>query len=92
MTGKGKRARARDPLPDRAIMRSTTAIRLWLWIVAGMILAMVVVGGATRLTESGLSITEWKPISGVLPPLSEAGLAGGIRALPCDPAIFHPRA
>ncbi len=48
------------------------AIRLWLWIVAALILAMVVVGGATRLTESGLSITEWKPVTGVLPPLSEA--------------------
>ncbi len=47
-----------------------TAVRVWLWIVAAMILAMVVVGGATRLTESGLSITEWKPISGVIPPLS----------------------
>ena len=46
------------------------AVRLWLWIVALMILAMVVVGGATRLTESGLSITEWKPISGIIPPLT----------------------
>ncbi len=53
-------------------MSATTAIRIWLWIVAAMILAMVVVGGATRLTEAGLSITEWKPISGVVPPLSEA--------------------
>lgn len=48
------------------------AIRAWLWIVAAMILLMVVVGGATRLTESGLSITQWKPISGVVPPLGEA--------------------
>ncbi len=48
------------------------AIRLWLWAVAGLIFAMVLVGGATRLTESGLSITEWQPVSGALPPLSEA--------------------
>mgnify|MGYP006281073775 CR=1 FL=1 len=45
-------------------------VRLWLWSVAGLIFAMVVVGGATRLTESGLSITEWKPILGVIPPLT----------------------
>ena len=43
----------------------------WLACVALLVLAMVVVGGATRLTGSGLSITEWKPISGVLPPLSD---------------------
>src|SRR6202451_1490891 len=47
------------------------AIRLWLYAVAALVLAMVLVGGATRLTESGLSITEWKPVTGVLPPLSE---------------------
>ena len=46
------------------------AIRLWLYAVAALVLAMVLVGGATRLTESGLSITEWKPVMGVLPPLS----------------------
>lgn len=47
-------------------------VAIWLFSVALMVLAMVVVGGATRLTESGLSITQWKPISGVIPPLSEA--------------------
>lgn len=46
-------------------------VRLWLYAVAALIVLMVVVGGATRLTESGLSITEWKPITGMLPPLSE---------------------
>ena len=46
------------------------AIRLWLYAVALLVLAMVLVGGATRLTESGLSITEWKPVMGVVPPLS----------------------
>ncbi len=48
------------------------AVRIWLLAVAALVLAMVVVGGATRLTGSGLSITEWKPILGALPPLSEA--------------------
>jgi cytochrome c oxidase assembly protein subunit 15 len=45
-------------------------IRLWLWIIAGLIFAMVVVGGATRLTQSGLSIVEWNPVIGVVPPLN----------------------
>jgi cytochrome c oxidase assembly protein subunit 15 len=47
------------------------AIRLWLYAVAALVLAMVLVGGATRLTESGLSITEWQPVMGALPPLGE---------------------
>lgn len=51
---------------------TATDIRLWLWIVAGLVFLMVIVGGATRLTESGLSITEWKPVTGILPPLSES--------------------
>ncbi|MEN2786714.1 COX15/CtaA family protein [Sphingomonas qilianensis] len=54
--------------PDTARPR---AIALWLFIVAAMILAIVAVGGITRLTESGLSITEWKPISGIIPPLND---------------------
>ncbi len=48
------------------------AIAIWLLAVVAMVVAMVVVGGITRLTESGLSITEWKPVTGTLPPLSEA--------------------
>src|SRR4051812_12445718 len=48
------------------------AIANWLLIVAVMVFFMVVVGGITRLTESGLSITEWRPISGAIPPLTAA--------------------
>lgn len=48
------------------------AVRLWLIFVAGLVLAMITVGGATRLTESGLSITEWQPILGAIPPLTDA--------------------
>jgi cytochrome c oxidase assembly protein subunit 15 len=48
------------------------AVALWLLGCCAMILAMVVIGGVTRLTESGLSITEWRPLSGALPPLGEA--------------------
>ena len=52
--------------------RNRTQVRWWLYIVALVLFALFVVGGATRLTDSGLSITEWKPIHGVIPPLSEA--------------------
>lgn len=51
------------------------ALAAWLFMVAAMIIAIVVVGGITRLTESGLSITRWEPVSGALPPLSEADWA-----------------
>lgn len=48
------------------------AVRWWLYGVAALVFALIVVGGATRLTNSGLSITEWRPIMGIIPPLSEA--------------------
>jgi heme a synthase len=47
-------------------------VRLWLSVLAGLVLAMVLIGGATRLTDSGLSITEWQPLLGAIPPLNEA--------------------
>ena len=47
------------------------AVRWWLISIAALIAIMVLVGGATRLTESGLSIVEWKPVTGVLPPLNQ---------------------
>jgi len=49
---------------------SNRAIRWWLLSIAALIAVMVLVGGATRLTESGLSIVEWKPVTGALPPLN----------------------
>jgi len=52
--------------------RGNRAVEIWLWLTAALVFCMVVVGGATRLTGSGLSITEWKPIMGALPPLGEA--------------------
>ncbi len=57
--------------PDRALL----TLARWQLVVAALVFAMVVVGGITRLTESGLSITEWKPVSGALPPLSTAAWA-----------------
>jgi cytochrome c oxidase assembly protein subunit 15 len=52
--------------------RHMKALRLWLGLVALLIVAMILVGGATRLTDSGLSITEWKPVTGVVPPLTDS--------------------
>jgi cytochrome c oxidase assembly protein subunit 15 len=51
--------------------RHPKALRLWLACLALLIVAMILIGGATRLTDSGLSITEWKPVTGVIPPLSD---------------------
>ncbi|TLG77950.1 COX15/CtaA family protein [Methylocystis sp. B8] len=64
------------PHPVPAIRHHATeanaiAVRNWLWVVAALVFLMVIVGGATRLTESGLSIVQWKPVTGVLPPLSQ---------------------
>jgi cytochrome c oxidase assembly protein subunit 15 len=55
--------------------KSRTAIGLWLLSIAAVIMAMVTIGGLTRITGSGLSITEWDPIMGAIPPLSDAGWA-----------------
>ena len=57
--------------PDHSGVRSRGLSNLLLF-VAALVFAMVVIGGITRLTESGLSITEWKPVSGVIPPLTTA--------------------
>ena len=47
-------------------------VRIWLYGVALLVIAMIVVGGATRLTDSGLSITEWQPLIGAIPPINDA--------------------
>jgi len=72
-----KAAFCREIMPEQltdssSAARQHRAVRLWLYCVAAMIFLTLVVGGATRLTESGLSITEWKPVTGVLPPLTDA--------------------
>lgn len=61
------------PPEDRAAsQRTRRLVAGWLFAVAGMILVMVVLGGVTRLTGSGLSIMEWAPVAGILPPLNHA--------------------
>src|ERR1700761_166883 len=57
---------------DLSALESRRAVGIWLLAVAAIIAGMVVIGGLTRLTGSGLSITEWDPIMGAIPPLSDA--------------------
>ncbi len=83
--------------PSRAAAADTRrsadrAIALWLIACAAMIFLMVVIGGITRLTESGLAITEWQPVSGVIPPLDQSQWAAEFdryRAIPQYVAV-HP--
>ncbi len=62
-------------------LRSTpdVLVKLWLYCIAALVFCMVIVGGATRLTDSGLSITEWKPLLGAIPPLGEADWAAAFQ-------------
>ena len=60
------------PFPTAARRPAPLALAHWLMVVAAMVVAIVAVGGITRLTESGVSITEWNVVSGTLPPLTDA--------------------
>jgi cytochrome c oxidase assembly protein subunit 15 len=62
-----------DPAARAEGSASLAAVRVWLAVMAGLVFTMVLVGGATRLTDSGLSITEWRPFMGAVPPLTESG-------------------
>ena len=59
------------PLARVPQTRSLSAVRTWIYLLAALVVLMVAVGGATRLTGSGLSITEWRPVTGAIPPLTE---------------------
>lgn len=63
---------ARPGLIDRGRGGARRGVRVWLVILFVMVAAMIALGGLTRLTESGLSITEWRPVTGALPPMNEA--------------------
>ena len=62
------------PLPRAGESRSAGAhwVSAWLFACCALVFAMIVVGGVTRLTHSGLSIVEWQPIVGTIPPLGDA--------------------
>lgn len=64
-------------------------VRAWLLVIAGLVYAMILVGGATRLTDSGLSITEWKPLLGALPPMNEADWAEAFAKYQTMTAQYH---
>ena len=76
-------------LIDGARAGARRAIRLWLLILFALVAAMILVGGLTRLTESGLSITEWKPVTGAIPPLSEADWAAEFARYQQSPQYQH---
>ena len=65
------------------------ALRIWLGVIAVLIVAMILVGGATRLTDSGLSITEWQPILGAIPPLTEEAWQEPFKAYQTTPEYTH---
>jgi cytochrome c oxidase assembly protein subunit 15 len=69
--------------------KSRRAVGLWLLAVALVILGMITIGGLTRLTGSGLSITEWKPIMGALPPLNDAQWADAFAKYQRIPQYIH---
>ena len=71
-TGAEQRPTAQPGGIDRGRRGARGAIRAWLAVLFALVVAMIVVGGLTRLTDSGLSITEWRPVTGALPPMSEA--------------------
>jgi len=58
--------------PMWAVPNKDRAIAIWLFVLAAMIFVMVLLGGVTRLTNSGLSMVEWRPLFGILPPIGEA--------------------
>lgn len=60
------------PVSPMAPARGVGLVRAWLLLIALMVYLMILVGGATRLTDSGLSITEWQPLLGAIPPMSDA--------------------
>jgi heme a synthase len=68
-------ATERTDIGDEAADRGDRPVAVWLLVCCAMIFLMVVIGGLTRLTLSGLSITEWEPVSGIVPPLSSADWA-----------------
>ncbi|TMV93677.1 heme A synthase [Thioclava sp. BHET1] len=69
-TSASTRAAPQGGMIDAKPRGARRSIRIWLFILFALVVAMIAVGGATRLTDSGLSITEWKPISGAIPPMN----------------------
>lgn len=71
-TDRPQAATPQGGLIDKGTSGARGAIRAWLMVLFAMVMVMIAVGGLTRLTDSGLSITEWRPLTGAIPPLNEA--------------------
>ena len=71
-TVEANRPVAQTGVIDKGRGGARSAIRIWLMMLFALVFVMIAVGGMTRLTDSGLSITEWRPVTGAVPPLSEA--------------------
>ena len=70
--GETTRAEVTTGVIDKGRSGARGAIRVWLMMLFGLVVIMIAVGGLTRLTDSGLSITEWRPLTGAIPPLNQA--------------------
>ena len=71
MDAAARRPAHRSGIAPERVARSRRAVAYWLLVLAGLVLAMVVLGGITRLHHAGLSIVDWRPLVGVLPPFGE---------------------
>ena len=67
----GRAPVAASPSRIEAAPGARRAIRVWLWVLFALVVTMIAVGGMTRLTDSGLSITEWRPVTGAIPPMTD---------------------
>jgi cytochrome c oxidase assembly protein subunit 15 len=77
------------PVSPMAPAKGVGLVRAWLLLIAGMVYLMILVGGATRLTDSGLSITEWQPLLGAIPPMSDADWQDAFLKYQTMTAQFH---
>jgi heme a synthase len=82
-------AERRPILQDTVPAGAAPWLRLWLLVIAVMVYATILVGGATRLTDSGLSITEWRPLLGAMPPMSDADWAEAFAKYQSMTAQYH---
>ena len=82
-------AAIRAPANPLVPAKGVALVRAWLLVIAVMVYAMILVGGATRLTDSGLSITEWRPLLGAIPPMNEADWAEAFAKYQSMTAQYH---
>jgi cytochrome c oxidase assembly protein subunit 15 len=84
-----KRPDAAVPAPARRPQAARRAIAGWLALLFALVAAMIVVGGMTRLTDAGLSITEWRPVTGAVPPTDAAAWEAEFDKYRATPQFRH---